>query len=412
MHINSTRLLREIERYSQYGADPTGGITRPSFSDADLQVRKLLIDQLESMGLLVEVDPIGNIWGTYKGTGRKVGSIVIGSHLDTVPNGGKFDGAMGVLLAKELVQTVQECGVRLDHDLEIVSFTGEESSEYGTSTLGSRAFVGLVTASAVAELRDPRGHRLEDAIASVGGNTALFDLFQHKRQGKKVFIEPHIEQGKILEEGRFSVGIVNRMAGIFRSQITVVGQANHSGTTRMKGRKDALVAASEMVLAVHRICSGCTGLVGTVGKLNVFPNAVNVIPGRVEFVVEIRAPVRSALETVRSQMWSEWSEICRRQGTGIQEKVLLDEEPIQFDSDVVRALESSAESLSEPTTVLTSMAVHDAGHMSRISKAGMLFVRSVGGRSHCPEEYSLPEDIEKAGNILLHAVMRLDRELE
>ncbi|MCL6442265.1 MAG: Zn-dependent hydrolase [Alicyclobacillus sp.] len=412
MRINRERLLEDIHRYGQYGADPDGGITRPSFSEADLQVRNLLVRQLRSMGMLVETDAVGNIWGTYPGTGRKAGSIVVGSHLDTVPNGGKWDGALGVLLAKELAATLQEHGIRLDHDLEVVSFTGEESSEYGTSTLGSRVFTGLLTAEDLMDLRDSQGHRLVDAIASVGGDCSLFHSFARQRQRKKAFLELHIEQGRRLEERGLSVGIVDRVAGIFRSQVTVIGEANHSGTTVMTGRHDALVAASEMVLAVNRVSAGYSETVGTVGKLRVFPNAVNVIPGRVEFVVEIRTPVRGALEGVRAQLRSEWLDICHRHGTAMEEKVLLNEAPVEFDADVIRALQASADALQEPYMMLTSMAVHDAGHMSRISQAGMVFVRSIGGKSHCPEEDCLPEDIERAGNVLLHAVLAIDHAIE
>lgn len=242
--INMERLLSDIEKYATYGKDVHGGITRPSFSQADIKIRDLFINELKDMSLGVVVDGAANIWGRLKGSGKKSGSIVIGSHLDTVPNGGKYDGALGVLMAKEIIKTLMEYNISPDHDIEIVSFTAEESNDYNLSTFGSRSFVGRLSPHVVMEAVDSKGIRLVDALKKVGGNIEQFPMMEELKRDKKAFIELHIEQGKRLEAKNISVAVVDKAVGVYRSIVTVIGEANHSGTTMMTHRADALVAAS------------------------------------------------------------------------------------------------------------------------------------------------------------------------
>jgi hydantoinase/carbamoylase family amidase len=412
MQINIDRLISDIERYATYGKGPGNGVTRPSFSEADIELRSIFIQELTEMGLEVVVDGAANIWGRWKGTGKKAGSIVIGSHLDTVPNGGKYDGALGVLMAKEVMKSLKENGAVLDHDLEIVSFSAEESNDFNLSTFGSRAFAGLLPADGLQEIRDSNGVRLADALAKAGGGLDRFEEMYRMHDDKKAFLELHIEQGQRLESRNISVAAVDRAVGIHRSKVTVVGQANHSGTTVMDFRVDALAAASEMILEVEQVCKRhASDLVGTVGKLNVIPNAVNIIPGQIDLVLEIRDGEQEQIDHVVQEIRDRWDTIARRRGIGLFFEFMLDDKPAILNAELVSILQSTADEIAEPYLTLASMAVHDAVHIAKITKSVMVFVKSIGGKSHCPEEYSTPEDIRKVGNWILRGIVHIDRDL-
>ncbi|WP_144548223.1 Zn-dependent hydrolase [Bacillus sp. X1(2014)] len=408
MRININRLLMDIERYATYGKNEYGGVTRPSFSPADHKVRQLFIEELTEMGLQVAIDGAANIWGKYKGTGKKEGSIVIGSHLDSVPNGGKYDGPLGVLMAKEIVKSLIESNIRLDHDIEIVSFTAEESNDFNLSTFGSRSFVGRLTAEMVKGARDLKGARLSDELIKVNGGIDKFGMMKSMHSKKKAFIELHIEQGQRLENANIPMAVINSVVGTYRSTVRVLGQPNHSGTTMMKDRKDALTAASEMILAVERYCSDKGNVVGTVGKLTVSPNAANIIPGQIDFILEVRAEKSETIQRTVKDIQEVWREIATSRDVEIQQEVFLDQKPEVLDEEIVTCLVETAREMNEPCLILPSMAVHDAAHMASVTKSAMVFVKSINGKSHCPEEYSHPDDIEKAGNLILYGIINLD----
>lgn len=411
MKINLKRLLLDLEKYAEYGKNELGGVTRPSFSKADHQVRQLFIEELEEMGLEVTVDGAANIWGKRMGNGKQKGSIVIGSHLDSVPNGGKYDGPLGVLMAKEIIKTFIEEKVTLNHDLEIVSFTAEESNDFNLSTFGSRAFVGRLTTDMLKEARNSTGVLLDDELKKVGGGLDRFMMMKNMQSGKKAFIELHIEQGQRLESANISMGVVNNVVGTYRSLVKVSGEPNHSGTTMMVNRKDALAAAAEMVLEVERYCKNKGDVVGTVGKLNVSPNAANIIPGQVEFVFEVRAETEEKIQNTIDAINSAWQELAIRRQVNIQQEMFLDQKPAALDYEIISILKNTAKEMDEPCLILPSMAVHDAAHMASITKSAMVFVKSIDGKSHCPEEYSHPDDIEKAGNLILQGIIHLDHAL-
>ncbi|MEH7123046.1 M20 family metallo-hydrolase [Bacillus sp. JJ1503] len=411
MKINIERLMQEIEYYAQYGQKPGEGITRPSFSEADYKVREVFINQLEKMGLHVQVDPIANIWAKIPSENENTSTIVIGSHLDTVPNGGKFDGALGVLVAKEIVQTLLENNFSLNHHLQIVSFTAEEPNDFNLSTMGSRALTGKLTYSQLMNASDSNGFQLSDAVKKAGGD--LEKISEIKREDLAAYIELHIEQGKRLEKQDLSVGVVNQIVGIYRDQIQVFGEANHSGTTMMSDRMDTLTAVSEMVLAVEKVTrSFNTDAVATVGKLNVHPNAANIIPGRVDFILEIRSASREERKAIKESIYKEFERIQEARRVKILSENILDQQECTFDSDIVQYLQHAADSLEIAYTTFASMAGHDATHLADITKSAMIFVKSIDGKSHCPEELSLAEDIEKAANTMLHAVLLADKEID
>ncbi|WHY93913.1 Zn-dependent hydrolase [Neobacillus cucumis] len=412
MQIHLERLLADIETYGKFGANQYGGITRPSFSKEDQEVRNRFIQELLDLGLTVTIDGAANIWGKWEGNGRKKGSIVIGSHLDSVPNGGKYDGPLGTLVAKEIVRTLIENGIRLDHDLEIVSFTAEESNDFHLSTFGSRAFAGKLSAVELEHVIDSKGNHLKYELVKVGGDLERFPQMKELAEEKKAFIELHIEQGQRLEHQNISAAVIDKVVGMYRSKVTVTGETNHSGTTMMQHRRDALAAAAEMVLEVEFLCNKDeTDLVGTVGRMQVFPNATNIVPGEVVFTFEIRGESTEKIDEMVRKIQEEWKEIAKRRQVQLQEDIFLKQAPITLDSEVVRILQKTAQEMSEPFLTLASMAVHDAAQMATVTKSAMIFVKSIGGKSHCPAEYSVPKDIERAGNLMLKGILNLDREL-
>ncbi|PIC57984.1 Zn-dependent hydrolase [Sporosarcina sp. P12(2017)] len=413
LQIQLPRLLDDLDSYAEYGRDERGGITRPSFSPADLEVRIRFIKELQDLGLDITIDGIANIWGKLKGNGKKKGSIVIGSHLDTVPNGGKYDGALGTLVAKEIIRTVIENDITFDHDLEIVSFTAEESNDFGLSTLGSRAFVGKLTEDELRMATDSTGLLLRDALQKVNGDIEQIHEMASMHEEKRIFVEMHIEQGKRLESNDKSVAIINSLVGVYRSKVTVIGEANHSGTTMMSHRFDALTAVSEMILVVEQICGEDeTDLVGTVGKLEVLPNAVNIVPGQVEFVLEIRGECQERMDQVVDKIETKWNEVTQRRKVQMSQSILQQQKPTTLNEEIVSILQDSAERISVPYMTLPSMAVHDAAHMSLISKSAMIFVKSIDGKSHCPEEYSTSEDIKIASDVMLNGILTIDQQLD
>jgi hydantoinase/carbamoylase family amidase len=414
MGISIERLMNDIERYAACGLDSNGGMTRLCLSDTDLKARQLFIEDLTNLGVEVTVDGAANIWGRLKGNGNKTGSIVVGSHLDTVPNGGKYDGALGVLVAKEVLQVIKQRGIELDHDLEVVSFTGEEANDFNVSTLGSRGFTGKLTPDQVQDVTDSKGVRLEDALEKAGGKFELFENMKQMRQEKKAFLELHIEQGKRLEEKDIPIAVVDGIVGIYRDKVTVEGEANHSGTTFMNHRKDALTTASELILTVENLLREQTNdLVGTVGKLDVFPNATNIIPGQVEFILEVRGKSDKLIADMVREIKTEWGKIVEERKLDVKYQNILNQKAVTFNAEMVEVIEEAIQNASSETSYLTlaSMAGHDASHMADIAKTAMIFVKSIGGKSHCPEEYSRPEDIEICGNAMLEALIRMDKQL-
>lgn len=411
--IRIDRLMADIEACARVGRNAEGGITRPCFSREDRQIRRWFADTLKNEGLDVEIDAAANVWGRLPGAREESGSLVVGSHLDTVPNGGAYDGALGVLMALELARTIMENDIRMSHSLEVVSFTGEEANDFQVSTMGSRCFTGRLTPEALADARDSTGKSLAEAIAEEGGGLSRFEQMWRSRANKEAFLELHIEQGSRLARKDVPVAVVDHIVGIHRERVSVVGSANHAGTTMMNERRDALAAAAEMTLEVEKVGSTGSGdSVATVGRLDVEPNAANIIPGRVEFIVELRQRDPAHLQEMVESVHERWAAIAARRGVSVQRQVMLDQAPVSMDADMVSILQQAIADRDIECATLPSMAGHDAVHMAPLCKTAMIFVRSPNGKSHCPEEYSTPEDIEVVGNVMLDALLRMDRFLK
>lgn len=411
LRINIHRLQSNIEELGKIGRNETNGLDRITFNKFDLQAREWFKHQLTSLQLPYKVDAAANIWTTL-GANSLLAPITIGSHLDTVPNGGKYDGALGVLIGLEILTTLIESNIETTHPISLVSFTAEEPNPFNLSTFGSRVVTGRLKKQDIEYVQTSSGIPLQTALASVGGSIERIETAQVSPQAIAAFLEVHIEQGKRLINKGIPIGIVTAITGIYREEITFIGDANHAGTTLMKDRNDALVAASKFVVAFEEILrlDPADEVVGTIGQFVISPGASNIIPSEVKLLMEVRGDTKERIRKTVAQLDQTLRELFEHQPIKIHRKIILDQAPAQMDQDVINTFVYSVPP-DETYLLLGSMAGHDTAHLSSITKAGMLFVPSIDGKSHCPEENSTIEDIEKVANVLLQAILKLDHDL-
>jgi len=404
---------RWFTEVSAIGATADGGVHRPFGSQADRDLRLWLSQTAEQLGLTVRVDAIGNIWATLAGD-DDLPALVVGSHHDSVPFGGRFDGPLGVLAGLAVAAALTRAGLRLRHPFAVVSFTAEEPNPFGLSTLGSRTVAGRLTQKALAAAQDSAGRSLESAVAAVGGDLQRAHEARLGANDIAAFLELHIEQGLRLLQADIPVGVVSGICGIYRERITVRGEANHAGTTRLSERHDALLAGAEIALAVEAAVAAADreDVIGTVGVFTIEPSAINIIPGVCELVAELRAGNSHVLTTLLADLTARIDAIAKSRGVQIERTVLLDQAAAPLAEDLRQTLTEAARTLDIPTRELFSMAGHDATHVASFTRAAMLFVPSIGGKSHCPEELSRTDDIACALRVLIETVQRLDRQLD
>ncbi len=415
MKINRDRIQQNLAELATFGIDPQGGLTRSIGSESELEARKWLIDKAQALNAAVVTDAIANIWIVTTRSTTNLKPITIGSHHDTVPNGGKYDGALGVLLGLEVMQTIIENKVSLKHPLQVVSFTAEEPNPYNISTMGSRSVTGKLSQEVLNSATDCfTGALLTDSIRKAGGDISNLKEAQLKENDMAAFIECHIEQGSNLYKKNKSVAVVSKITGIYREQITVEGEANHAGTTLMEDRHDALLAAAEACLALEKTIVGVgrNDVAGTVGKFSIFPNAANIIPGKAEFILEIRTPDEQTKALAIAEITTALNGISKQRAVQFNREVILNQAPVNMSPVIREALANSIQNRDEELITLVSMAGHDAVHMTDITNTGMLFVQSIDGKSHCADEETRIEDIEVAGNVLLDTILELDKILE
>ncbi|MFB7304463.1 Zn-dependent hydrolase [Heyndrickxia sporothermodurans] len=400
--INGSRLLKHLHDLSQIGRNEvTGGINRFSFTPEEKQAIELITMYMEKAGMTVTVDAVGNIIGTY-GEGRE--TIMLGSHIDTVPEGGKYDGALGVLAAIEVVQTIHEQQLSPAKKIEIVAFKDEEGTRFRFGLIGSRAMAGLLTQEQLLQT-DASGISIEEAMKQF--QLSPFPLEKVKRNDIQAYLEMHIEQGKVLENEGLPVGVVTGIAAPLWLEVTVTGVSEHAGATPMLIRQDALTAASEMILAIEHLLNDTTDSVATVGKLNVEPNGINVIPGKVTFTVDIRDIDEQKISNLENTIFKKIQKIAERRNVTLTSKVLQRVKPAKTDPMIQQQLINSIEKHGVQSYSLISGAGHDAMNIAAVAPIGMLFVRSKDGISHNPLEFSTDEDIILATNILYDSVVEL-----
>lgn len=404
------RIMRDITRISEFVSVEELKYTRISFSKEDRQAREHLAQLMsDEAKLSVRVDAAGNLIGRREGK-REKPVILVGSHSDSVRGGGRFDGVSGVIAAIELARRFEEERVQTVHPLEVVVFLAEEPSPFGISTVGSRAMAGKLPGDLMVSLKDGRGRTLGAAIETMGGKPARIDEAKRSPGDVLGFLELHIEQGPILHSRGIPIGAVTGIVGILRGKIEVVGRMDHSGTIPMGDRKDALTAGAEVVLALEKICRELDGVVGTIGKIEVLPNALNVIPGRVNLGMEIRSPNEVLLNEARSLFKKELDQIIQKRGVVIDFEIAISSKPVLFSSGMVRRIARVCDSLSISYLEMLSGAGHDANHIAEVAPAGMIFIPSKDGRSHCPEEWTDFEQVCLGIEVLANTVTLLDKE--
>jgi len=402
--VDALRLARRLGDLSRFGANPQGGVSRVAFSAADVEGRAFAMDMMRSAGLEVRIDPAGNILGGRAGLELGLPPILFGSHIDSVPEGGNYDGDVGSMSAIEVAEVLREQGYRNRHPLEVAIWCDEESG-----LTGSRGFVGDLSADEVGKPAR-NGTVLAENIRRIGGDPARLADARHERGSVAAYLELHIEQGGTLDAAGVPIGVVEGIVGIHHYESTVRGFANHAGTTPMDHRQNALLATSEIVLAVDRIVRAEPGRqVGMVGRLVVRPGAPNVIPGQVDFTVELRDLRTETIERLWSRIEPEARAIAQRQGCTFEYVLRPPDRPALTDPRLRVLLASVADELGLRHLDLPSGAGHDAQELARIAPMGMIFIPSVGGISHSPKELSRSEDVARGANVLLQAVLRLDQ---
>ncbi|HEY9763886.1 MAG TPA: Zn-dependent hydrolase, partial [Trichocoleus sp.] len=382
----------------------SGSIRRLAFTPEDLQARYKVQQWMIEAGMTVRTDAAGNLIGHYAGTVEGAPALVTGSHIDTVPSGGRFDGVLGVLAGIEVVETLHQNHLRLKHPIEVIVFTDEENT-----MIGCQAIAGTLDLKDPDQLKTTVGVPIQECLERIGGNWEELATAQRSRSDMAAFVELHVEQGAVLEHQQKMIGVVQGVVGVHRLALTLIGQANHAGTTPMDMRHDALVAASEIVLAVKSLANRIPGEpVATVGRLEVFPNAVNIVPGRVELSVDLRDLSKSCLEQMVAQLEREVNAIATTYGIRVETAPLLWVEPSLAANHIQSAIESICEDLHLSHCRLPSRAGHDALEMGRITDMGMIFVPSQAGISHSEAEYTSPEQCTQGANVLLHTFVELD----
>ncbi len=413
--IDKRRLMRDLNAIGRIGIGDHGSVTRLVFSIKELRSRQVLIHLMRQAGLKIHVDAIGNIFGRLDGADPKAPALLAGSHLDTVIHGGKYDGPVGVIGALEAVRTIRENKITLRAPLEVVCFIGEESSRFGFSTLGSSLVAGEVHPKDLTNAVDAQGTKLADVLSSLGISPRNLSRLARDPKSMKAYLELHIEQGPILEAKAKRIGLVTSIAAPSRFKVIFTGQADHSGTTPMEMRKDALVAAAQLIEYVEKICRKFSSMekgrvVGTVGAMKIEPGVINAVPGRAELSIDIRSTSAQAKDKVARLVKQRGAAIARDRGIAIEVLNIRAEEPVPLDKRLLRITRQLCDEKAIDYEIMPSGAGHDAMQMAKITPAGMIFIPSRGGISHNPLEWTDPDDIALGAQLLMETMIRVGNE--
>ncbi len=410
MPINGTRLNDRIARLAEFGQTPDGGVTRPTFTPAYLQAAETVAGWMAEAGLAVRRDAVGNLIGRREGDPAGLPALALGSHIDTVLGGGRYDGALGVLSALEVAQALHEDGVSLRHPLEVISFIEEEGTRWATAMLGSRFMLGHISDEFVRERADRQGVTISEALAGAGLDPARFREATRKPDEFHAYVELHIEQGAVLESLDLPVGAVTGIAGPLFLALRLHGRADHAGATPMHLRRDALVAASRLVLAAQEAPAVASSTaVATVGRLEVSPGAINAIPGEVFMTFDLRDVIEAQRDNLEQSIRAAIEQVANEAGLRYDLQELTRHVPVLLPEHMVGTACRAIEAAGLPVHRLPSGAGHDAQIMAEVTDTAMIFVRSREGISHNPREYSSPEDIVAGAEVLYHTVVALDR---
>jgi beta-ureidopropionase / N-carbamoyl-L-amino-acid hydrolase len=406
-HVQQERLWATLMKLSEFGKNPEGGVSRVGFTEADLAGRAYVMGLMREAGLAVRVDAAGNIFGRRAGS-EKLPLLLFGSHIDSVPHGGNFDGDVGSLGAIEVIRALNDANVKMRHPLEVVVWTNEEGGRFYSGLVGSSAAAGVLPEN-IAERKDENGEKLSDWLARMGGDASRIASAKIAKGSVANYVELHIEQGAVLDEAKIPIGVVQGIVGISLRTCTATGFANHAGTTPMDRRKDALAAASRAVLAVRKEVRAETGRqVGTVGWMKVEPGASNVIPERVTFPVELRDLDATKINRIAARVLQRFETIAAEEHVQISCTVPDLHEPALTAPALQEIIRASATETGLATMDLPSGAGHDAQNVARFAPVGMIFVPSRGGISHAPTEYTAPEQVANGAEVLYRTILKLD----
>src|SRR6266481_4677984 len=406
MNVDKKRLEQSIEELGGIGQTPRGGLTRLALTDEDKRGRDWMVARMREAGLSVTVDQMGNIFGERAGS-AKLPPVMMGSHVDSVPTGGRYDGQLGVLCGLEVIRTLNDRKLRTRRPVTLAIFTNEEGARFQPAMIASGVMAGKIALEDAYNARDKDGIRLVDELERIG----YLGPEPCAARPMRAYLELHIEQGPLLEEGGYSVGVVEGIVAISWSRVTIRGTQDHAGPTPMRTRHDALVAAADVVAGVRRLARDIVGgdMVATVGQLSVAPNIVNAIPGTVTLSVDVRDPSDAALDRALPMLERVVRQACEREGVRWELEHYWRVPYTPFDPLVVDTIERAARAAGARHRRLRSGAGHDAQYMATLGPAGMIFVPSRGGRSHCEEEFTPMDDIECGAATLLLAAAELAR---
>jgi N-carbamoyl-L-amino-acid hydrolase len=390
LRVNGERIMNHINGLAEFGKNPQGGASRVAYSDADKQGREYVLGLMRDAKLDVSIDAAGNLIGRRAGSASGLMPLLIGSHIDTVPEGGNYDGVVGSMGAIEVAQTLAEKNVTLRHPLEVVIFQNEEGG-----LIGSRAMDGELTEREL-DIVSRSGKTIREGIKFIGGDPAKLADARRRKGDIAAYLELHIEQGATLDTEKIKIGVVEGIVGINWWDVTIEGFANHAGTTAMNNRQDALLAGAKFIESVNRIVTSV-------------PGAPNVIPGKVVLSLELRDLDAAKINMLYEKIRAEAQQIAAASRTKFDFKEINVNIPAPTDTRIRGLIGEAAKELGLSTKLMPSGAGHDAQDMARLGPVGMIFVPSVGGISHSPREFSHPEDIANGANVLLHTLLKLDR---
>lgn len=401
---DAARMESRIKALSQFGLNANGGSDRVAFSEYDRLGREYIMGLMKAMGLSVRTDFAGNIIGRRKGRSDSLPPIMFGSHIDTVPNGGAYDGCVGVIGALEVIDLLNAARIITEHPLEVIVFSDEEGG-----LTGSRALVGDLGRDAL-EVENNSGRTIGEGIRFIGGDPSRLPESARREGDVAAYLELHIEQGGVLEATSTEIGVVEGIVGIEWWEVTIEGIANHAGTTPMKGRRDAVLAGARFALMVNEVVNSYGGAqVGTVGKFVAEPGAPNVIPGKVTLSLELRDLSAEKIFRMYSAIEKRAAEIAGETGTDISFRHLdVSALPALTDEGIKSSIESSARELGFSFKRMPSGAGHDAQDVAKIAPVGMIFVPSRGGISHSPKEFTSSKDMANGADVLFRSVLKVD----
>ncbi len=403
LRVNGQRVNQHLSELAQFGKTPEGGTHRVAYSAEDLQAREYAMNLMRAAKLNVSIDAAGNIIGRRAGSDSSLKPLMIGSHIDSVPAGGSYDGQVGSMGAIEVAETLAENNVRLRHSLEVVLFQNEEGG-----TVGSTALARQLTEKDLSIVTNSK-KTIREGIQFIGGDVSKLASNVRQKGDLAGYVELHIEQGGLLHQENINIGVVEGIVGVNWWEVTVDGFANHAGTTPMNQRKDALLAAAKYIDAVNRIVTSVPGRqVGTVGKIQAFPGAFNIVPGKVATSLGLRDLDAAKVQMLYEKIQAEVRQIEAATGTKFEFKQVTSSQPAPTDARFRRAIDEAARALGFTTKLLPSGAGHDAQEIAHLCPIGMIFIPSRDGISHSPREFSTPADITNGANVLLHTLLKLD----